>query len=327
MARIEQTYINQLLARVNIVDLIQGRISLKKAGKDYQACCPFHKEKTPSFTVSEDKQFFHCFGCGEHGTALSFLMKYDGLTFHEAVELLSQKTGIPMPKNSYSPKPQLAEDPYQLLEQCCQLFSKQLQENQQIQQYLQQRQLDNNTIQQFRLGYALDNWDQLLRYFANDATKIEVLSKLDMLVDRRAENQSKKLYDRFRNRLTFPIIDRRGRVVAFGARVINSEDQPKYLNNSETLIFQKRREIYGLYQCLQAERNPPYLIVTEGYMDVISLHQAGIPRAIASMGTALTIEQITLLFRYTKRLIMCFDGDSAGQQATERSLKTILPHN
>ncbi len=326
MAKIDPVYIEQLLSRINIVDLIQGRLTLKKAGKDYQACCPFHQEKTPSFTVSEEKQFFHCFGCGEHGSAISFLMKYDGLSFPEAIETLSQKTGLPLPESTRYQKPKLSTDPYELLDQCCQLFSKQLTSSEVANSYVSERQLDATTIQKFRIGYATDSWDQLLKHFANEQTKIEVLSKLDMLVNKQADNGSSKVYDRFRNRLTFPIIDRRGRVVAFGARVLNPEDQPKYLNNSETPIFQKRREIYGLYQCLQAQRTPPYLIVTEGYMDVISLHQAGIPNAVASMGTALTIEQISTLFRHTKCLIFSFDGDNAGQKATERGLKTILPH-
>lgn len=323
MAKIDQAYINQLLSRINIVDLIQGRIKLKKAGKDYQACCPFHQEKTPSFTVSDAKQFYHCFGCGEHGTALTFLMKYDGLTFIEALELLAQKTGMPMPQKSHTKEKKFTLDPYDILEQCCQYFSQQIPASQQAKDYIEERKLLPKTIENFRIGYAKNSWDGLMHHFT-DSQKIDMLAQLDMVIDRRQEGQGKR-YDRFRHRLMFPIIDRRGRPIAFGARVLDPNDQPKYLNNAETAIFQKRREIYGLYQCLQAARNPDYLIVTEGYMDVIALHQAGIPHAVASMGTSLTIEQITQLSRFSKRLIICFDGDHAGQEAAQRSLKTILP--
>lgn len=321
----DSTYKTQLLSRTNIVEIIQGRITLTKAGKNYQACCPFHQEKTPSFTVSEEKQFFYCFGCGESGNAIDFMMQYDNLSFVESIEHLAQKVGLPLPRNTEVVRPKFALDPYELIEQCCQFYSQQLEDNAQARQYIKKRQLNAQTVKQFRIGYAIDSWDQLFHHFGNDQQKIDVLSKLGMIVDHRDERQNKR-YDRFRKRLMFPIIDRRGRPIAFGARVIDAQDQPKYLNNAETTIFQKRREIYGLYQCLQAERNPPYLIVTEGYMDVVALHQAGVACAVASMGTALAIEQIIQLFRHTKRIMICFDGDAAGKQAAERALKMILPN-
>jgi DNA primase len=321
--RIPQYFIDQLIACTDIVDVVGTRVPLRKAGKEYKACCPFHDEKTPSFNVVPDKQFYHCFGCGAHGTAISFLMEYDHLSFVEAVEELATRAGIEVPReesaSSSAPKP--SQDQYSLLEQTAEHFRKQLRGTPQAIDYLKKRGLTGETAVKFGVGYAPDAWDSLLKQLGTTDAARQDLLNAGLIIER--DNRS-GFYDRFRDRVMFPIRDSRGRTIGFGGRIIE-QGEPKYLNSPETELFHKGRELYGLYEARQSTRQLTRLMVVEGYMDVISLHQAGITYAVATLGTATTPEHLKRLFRVCHEVVFCFDGDRAGRAAAWRALETSLP--
>jgi DNA primase len=317
--RIPQSFINDLLARIDIVDVIEPRVSLKKAGKDYKACCPFHDEKTPSFTVSQQKQFFHCFGCGVSGTALKFLMEYERLDFVPAVESLAALAGLEVPRESGTFAPAQDNRLYDVMERVQRFFAAQLKNHPDAIEYLKGRGVSGITARDFGMGYAPPGWNVISTAFADvpEATLLElgVLSR----------NEQGRVYDKFRERIMFPIRDVRGRVVGFGGRVHKAEDGPKYLNSPETPIFHKGRELYGLYEARKAVRKLVRLIVVEGYLDVVSMAQAGIANCVAALGTAISTEQMRKLFRYVDEVTCCFDGDRAGRQAAWRALEASLP--
>ncbi|MCT7941079.1 DNA primase [Shewanella holmiensis] len=323
---IPRDFINELIARTDIVDLIDRKVPLKKAGKNHSACCPFHSEKSPSFTVSRDKQFYHCFGCGAHGNAIDFVMEYDRLEFVDAIEELASQLGLDVPQENGNAKRQdhgLSRDLYQLMEEANLFYQSQLrqhQDKQKVLDYLDFRGLSDDVIKHFGIGFAPDGWDGLLgRYRQNQSAQDKLLTA-GMLI----ENDSGKRYDRFRDRLMFPIRDRRGRVIGFGGRVLG-EGTPKYLNSPETPIFHKGNELYGLYELKQLHRDPQHVLIVEGYMDVVALAQFGVDYAVASLGTSTTAEQFQLLVRSAKEVICCYDGDRAGREAAWRALETALP--
>ncbi len=320
--KIPAQFIDDLIDRVDIVDLINGRVQLKKTGRDYQACCPFHDEKTPSFTVSREKQFYHCFGCGAHGTAVGFLMEYDNMGFVDAIEELAQQQGLEVPREGgHSSGPDL-RPLYETLEHTTSFYGQQLRKHPQAQQavaYLKDRGLSGEIAAEFGVGYAPPGWDNLINQLGSDKEGLERLRITGMISE-----PDGKCYDRFRNRIMFPIRDRRGRVIAFGGRVLG-DDKPKYLNSPETPIFHKGRELYGLYEAHQALRKIQQLLVVEGYMDVVALAQFGIRYAVATLGTATTSEHMEQLFRATHKVVFCYDGDRAGREAGWKALKTTLP--
>jgi DNA primase len=320
--RIPEKFIDELLARVDIVDVIQERVPLKRSGRDWSARCPFHDERSPSFTVSPVKQFYHCFGCGAHGSAIGFLMNYDRLEFPDAVEELANRAGIKVPYEGTREAPREdASDLYNVLDAAAAFYRRQLEANETARTYFEGRGLDESTLARFNLGYAPDQWDALKNALGTTAPRIALLEKSGMLTS--GERGSK--YDRFRNRVMFPILDRRGRTIAFGGRVLVKEDTPKYLNSPETPLFHKGRELFGLWQVREAHQKIPRLIVVEGYMDAISLHQFGVPQAVATLGTATTREHAELLFRQCADVYFCFDGDRAGRQAAWRAVESVLP--
>ncbi len=313
----------RLLSRVDIVDVVGQRVTLKKSGKEFSACCPFHSEKTPSFTVSADKQFYHCFGCGAHGNAIDFLIEFDRLNFPEAVEELAQHVGMELPASdqSFAKGPDLAPV-YRVLEQAASLYRRQLREHPEAARavdYLKRRGLSGEIVQRFGIGFAPPGWDFLLRALGDTPADQEHLLSAGLLAERDG-----KRYDRFRDRILFPINDRRGRVIGFGGRVLG-DGEPKYLNSPETPVFHKGRELYGLREVQQVLRQPPRLLVVEGYMDVIALAQFDIPYAVATLGTATTPEHIKRLQRSAPELVFCFDGDRAGRDAAWKALQTTLP--
>lgn len=325
---IPRSFIDDLVARTDIVELINSRVKLKKAGRDYQACCPFHHEKSPSFTVSQSKQFYHCFGCGVHGNAIGFLMEYDKLEFVEAIEELAALHGLEVPRENVihrDGKPPASfktrRNLYELLDSVTQFYQQQLSQHQPSQHYLQQRGLSDDIIQRFEIGFAPNAMDSVLRQFGTNKEETQKLLDTGML----SQNDSGRVYDRFRNRVMFPIRDKRGRVIAFGGRVMGDE-KPKYLNSPESATYHKGNELYGLFQALQHNENPDYLFVVEGYMDVVALAQFGINNAVATLGTATTGEQIQQMFRCTEQVICCYDGDRAGRDAAWRALENALPH-
>lgn len=320
--RIPEKFIDDLLARVDIVDVIQERVPLKKSGRDWSARCPFHDERSPSFTVSPTKQFYHCFGCGAHGSAIGFLMNYDRLEFPDAVEELASRAGLKVPYEGGREAPREdSADLYNVLDAAASFYRRQLAANDTARAYFDQRGLDEATIARFNLGYAPDQWDALKNALGTTAQRIELLEKAGMLTS--GERGSK--YDRFRHRVMFPILDRRGRTIAFGGRVLVKEDTPKYLNSPETPLFHKGRELFGLWQVREAHQKIPRLIVVEGYMDAISLHQFGVPQAVATLGTATTRDHAEILFRQSADVYFCFDGDRAGRQAAWRAVESVLP--
>jgi DNA primase len=328
--RIPRAFIDELLARTDIVEVIGGRVPLKKAGREWKACCPFHGEKTPSFTVSQQKQFYHCFGCGAHGTALTFLMEHDRLPFPEAVEDLAGRAGLEVPREGGAgpdPRDRLLDDLYALTASVDQHFRDALRDSERAKDYLKRRGLVGETAARYHLGYAPAGWDVALRRFgATDAGR-QALLAAGLIIERSADQQKSSgpgFYDRFRDRIMFPIRDSRGRVAGFGGRVID-QGEPKYLNSPETPLFHKGRELYGLYEARQELRSIPRLLVVEGYMDVVRLAQAGIHYAVATLGTATTPEHLNRLFRVTGDVAFCFDGDRAGRQAAWRALETCLP--
>ncbi|WP_038860515.1 DNA primase [Cronobacter sakazakii] len=325
--RIPRVFINDLLARTDIVDLIDARVKLKKQGKNYHACCPFHNEKTPSFTVNGEKQFYHCFGCGAHGNAIDFLMNYDKLEFVETVEELAAMHNLEVPFEAGSGPTQIERHQrqtlYELLDGLNGFYRQALQAQsaEPARQYLAKRELSESVIERFAIGYAPPGWDNVLKRFGNNSENRKSLIDAGMLVT----NDQGRSYDRFRERVMFPIRDKRGRVIGFGGRVLG-DALPKYLNSPETDIFHKGRQLYGLYEVQQSDPNPPRLLVVEGYMDVVALSQYDINYAVASLGTATTAEHIQMLFRVTNNVICCYDGDRAGRSAAWRALETALPY-
>ena len=326
---IPRSFINDILAKADIVEIVNSRVKLKKAGtNNYQACCPFHHEKTPSFTVSKNKQFYHCFGCGAHGNAISFLMEYDRLEFPEAVEELAGILGLEVPREQRtgkSEKPSLSfqskRDLYQLMQEISQLYQQQLPNSIPAQAYLQKRGLSQEIIERFAIGFVPDSFDLVLRKFGQTREEQQKLFDLGML----SQNDNGRIYDRFRHRIMFPIRDRRGRTIAFGGRVLG-EEKPKYLNSPETVTYHKGNELYGLFEALQVNDSPEMLLVVEGYMDVVALAQFGVDYAVASLGTATTSEQIQQVFRATEQTLCCYDGDRAGKEAAWRALENALPY-
>ncbi|MEJ2325471.1 MAG: DNA primase [Chromatiaceae bacterium] len=322
--RIPPQLIDEILARTDIVDLINSRVPLRKAGKDYQACCPFHDEKTPSFTVSREKQFYHCFGCGAHGSAIGFLMEYERRGFLEVVEELAQQAGLSLPtEGDAAPEGPDRRPLYALLDQTAALYRQQLREHPDAPRavsYLKGRGLTGEVAVAFGLGYAPPGWDFVLKNLGGGQGACRQLAECGLVVE-----QDGKRYDRFRDRIMFPIRDRRGRVIGFGGRVLG-DDKPKYLNSPESPLFHKGRELYGLYEAQQAQRSLGRLLVVEGYMDVIALAQFGISYAVATLGTATTGEHIRLLLRAAPELVFSFDGDRAGRAAAWKALETVLPY-
>ncbi|MGD9889380.1 MAG: DNA primase [Halothiobacillaceae bacterium] len=321
MSRIPQAFIDDLVTRADIVDVVGSRVPLKKKGKEYTACCPFHHEKSPSFFVSPDKQFYHCFGCGAHGTVLGFLMAHDRLDFVEAVETLAGQMGMEVPREGGNTP---SENPHAplltLLEECSKYYQAELKRTPKAVDYLKQRGVSGEVAALFGLGYAPAGYDTLERTLnANDGIR-EQLKRAGML----SEGEQGRVYDRFRERIMFPIRDRRGRVIAFGGRVLN-DDKPKYLNSPETPLFHKGNGLYGLYEARKALGRPDRLLVVEGYMDVVMLAQHGLREAVATLGTAVTREQVDLMYRNTAQVVYCFDGDEAGRRAAWRALESTLP--
>jgi DNA primase len=325
--RIPQRFIDELMTRTDIVDVIDGRVPLKKAGREYKACCPFHDEKTPSFSVSQDKQFYHCFGCGAHGTAIGFLMEYEHMDFVEAVEHLAARHGLEVPREGGAEKPEKAgeagKDLLEVLTAADRFYREQLRRHPDAKQavaYLKQRGLTGETAARFGLGFAPDGWDNLLRAIGRDETARRALEHAGLVMKRSPQGY----YDRFRNRIMFPIHDHRGRVVGFGGRVLG-EGEPKYLNSPETPVFHKGAELYGLYAARGAIKSAGKALVVEGYMDVVALAQHGIDYAVGTLGTATTRAHLERVFRYCTEVVFCFDGDRAGRAAAWRALESLLP--
>ena len=323
--RIPQAFIDELIARTDIVELIGGRVQLKKAGREWKACCPFHNEKTPSFWVSPDKQFYHCFGCGAHGTALGFLMEHYKLPFPDAVEELASQIGLEVPREGGdAPRPRPGEDLYELLASVTQFYRDSLREAPRAKGYLEARGVSAESCVKFAVGYAPDSWDAVLKHFGGSPARERALLDAGLVVERSGKGES-GFYDRFRDRIMFPIRDARGRPIAFGGRILD-KGEPKYLNSPETALVHKGRELYGLYEARQALRKVERLLVVEGYVDVVRLAQSGIPWSVATLGTATTPEHLNRLFRVTSELVFCFDGDPAGRNAAWRALENALEH-
>jgi len=322
--RIPEDFIQSLLSRVDIVEVINAAVPLRKAGTNYVACCPFHNEKTPSFSVNKNKQFYHCFGCGVSGDAIQFLIEHNSLSFVEAVELLAGQLGMQMPQSGQSEPSADHNLIYNILAEATAFFEQQLRQQtlaKQAVQYLKDRGLTGITAKAFRLGFAPPGWDNLLTSIAKDPKQKELGVKAGLFVNR----EGNKFYDRFRNRIIFPIRNRRGKVIGFGGRIIGStSDEPKYLNSPETPVFSKSHELYGYYEARQAIARSNSVLVVEGYMDVVSLVQAGITNVVATLGTACTEQHVQYLFKTVPEIIFCFDGDAAGKKAAWRSLEICL---
>ncbi|EIV8648460.1 DNA primase [Vibrio parahaemolyticus] len=331
---IPRSFIDDLLARLDIVDIIDARVKLKKKGKNYGACCPFHNEKTPSFSVSQEKQFYHCFGCGAHGNAIDFMMEFERLEFVEAIEELASYLGLDVPREQrsggggggqFNSGPQASSSEkrslYDLMGSIAQFYRNQLKQpsSKVAIEYLKDRGLSGEIVQKFGIGYVADEWDLVRKNFGQNKDNQDMLVTGGMLI----ENDKGNRYDRFRGRIMFPIRDRRGRVIGFGGRVLG-EGTPKYLNSPETPIFHKGKELYGLYEVLQAHREPAQILVVEGYMDVVALAQYGVDYSVASLGTSTTGDHIQMLFRQTNTVVCCYDGDRAGKEAAWRALENAL---
>lgn len=325
--RIPDSFIDEVVARANIVDVVDSRVRLKKAGKNYTACCPFHNEKSPSFSVSSDKQFYYCFGCGASGNALKFIMEFDGIPFPDAVEKLAGTLGMQVPheeSSAYQQKQQQEKTSlYDLMNQANLFFQQQLKfhpDKSAAVNYLKKRGLTGQTAKYFNVGYAPDGWDNLKRQLDPNGDKEKFLIECGMLI----EKDDGRSYDRFRNRIMYPIRDMRGRTIGFGARTLGDE-KPKYLNSPETPIFNKGQELYGLYECRQIRQTLKRLLVVEGYMDVVALHQYGIHYAVATLGTATSETHLQKIFKIVPEVVFCFDGDAAGRRAAKRALEIVLP--
>ncbi|OIQ24892.1 DNA primase [uncultured Vibrio sp.] len=328
---IPRSFIDDLLARLDIVDIVDARVKLKKKGKNYGACCPFHNEKTPSFSVSQEKQFYHCFGCGAHGNAIDFMMEYERLEFVEAIEELASFLGLDVPReqraggssNRPTANTEQKRNLYDLMGSIAQFYRNQLKTSSSkvAIEYLKERGLSGEVVQKFGIGFVADEWDLVRKNFGQQPATQDMLVTGGMLI----ENDKGNRYDRFRGRVMFPIHDRRGRVIGFGGRVIG-DGTPKYLNSPETPIFHKGKELYGLYEVLQAYREPPQILVVEGYMDVVALAQYGVDYSVASLGTSTTGDHLQVLFRQTNTVVCCYDGDRAGREAAWRALENALSY-
>lgn len=314
-------FTQELLLRTDIIDVIGKRINLRKAGANYVALCPFHDEKTPSFLVSPNKQFYHCFGCGASGNAISFVMAFDKLTFNETLELLASYHGLTLPSNAYRQQPEQFNEIYNLLNQVNKFYIEHLKTSSIAQQYLSKRGLSTEIIQRFGIGFSPIGWDNLAHLFHKNVKNKELLLTSGMLI---RKEKSISVYSRFRNRIMFPIRNRKGNIIAYGGRCLDNE-LPKYLNSPETTLFHKSNELYGLYELKQSRDNYDYVIVVEGYMDVVALAQYGINNAVATLGTAVTTKQIQQLIHLYPKIVFCFDGDQAGQKASWRALENALP--
>ncbi|GAB1408665.1 DNA primase [Thermomonas brevis] len=322
MARIPDAFIDDLLARTDIVEVVQQRVPLKRQGKEYAARCPFHDERSSSFFVSPTKQFYHCFGCGAHGTAISFLMNYDRLEFLDAVDELARRVGMEVPRDTQqrNANPD-TRDLYGAMEAANTFFRDQLARSDKARAYVDKRGIAAGIVERYAIGYAPDGFSGLRDALGTDPRRMQLLERGGLF----SKNDKGHVYDKFRDRLMFPIHDRRGRTIAFGGRVIDPEDAPKYLNSPETALFHKGRELYGLWQAKQANQKLERLIVVEGYMDVVALAQVGVTQAVATLGTATTPDHAELLFRNAPDVFFCFDGDRAGRSAAWKALESVLP--
>ena len=322
-SRIPQAFIQDLLARVELITIIGDRVSLVKRGANYLARCPFHEEKTPSFSVNAHKQFYYCFGCGAHGNAIGFLMAFDKMTFLEALSHLAARLGLEIPRTATAtpaiPVVQRKQTLYATLEAVARYYQRSLRQSPEAIAYLKSRGLDGHTAQRFGLGFAGHQWDALVRYSEQNPARLADLVDQGLVLQKGG-----RYFDRFRQRILFPIRDIRGRVIAFGGRTLGDE-LPKYLNSPETSLFHKGSELYGLYEAHQVNRSLPRIILVEGYMDVIALHQHGITDAVATLGTAITLRHLQKVLRYTNEVIFCWDGDAAGQRAAWKALTISLP--
>jgi DNA primase len=315
---IPDSFIEELLGRIDIVEIVERRVPLKRAGREFQACCPFHDENTPSFTVSPQKQFYHCFGCGAHGSAIGFLMNFEGLEFVDAVEDLAHHVGLEVPREaSRAARPSV--DLYETLEAASVFYQEQLKNAPEAIAYLKKRGLSGEVVKTFGIGFAPAGWDRLITHLGTDEKRRDRLKRAGML----SQGKSGE-YDKFRHRIMFPIHDRRGRVIGFGGRALD-EDGPKYLNSPETELFHKGRELYGLYLARKSQAKLDRILVVEGYMDVVALAQFGFENCVATLGTATTGDQAELLFRVADEVVFCFDGDRAGRKAAWRALEATLP--
>jgi DNA primase len=324
MARLPQAFIDQVLDRTDIVDVVDRRVKLKKAGKNYSACCPFHQEKTPSFSVNPDKQFYYCFGCGAGGNALGFIMEFERMDFREAIELLAHSAGIEMPPEEADNAPQVDNQKplYESMERATKLyegFLRQHKDRKSVVDYLKHRGLSGEIARDFRLGFAPEGWDNLMQTLA-DEESIEHALTVGLLI----ENDKGRKYDRFRDRVIFPIVNQRGKVIAMGGRVLG-DGKPKYLNSPETPLFSKSHELYGLHHIRKFAKNLSRIVVVEGYMDVIALAQFGIHYAVATLGTSVGKPHLEALFRRVEQVVFCFDGDEAGRKAAFRGMEAALP--
>lgn len=329
---IPQSFIDDLLHRVDIVEVIDKRVSLKKSGKNYSACCPFHNEKTPSFSVQPERQFYYCFGCGAGGNAIGFVMNFDGVEFPQAVETLARDAGLEVPREESKAEARRHSENNKLLdvlEQAGSYYQQQLRKHEKRDEavnYLRSRGLSGEIARDFGLGFAPPGWDNLLQAIGGSDEADQALLRAGLIIqkDNPKDGDERRYYDRFRHRIMFPIRDSRGRTVAFGGRVLG-DDKPKYLNSPETPVFHKGSELYGLYEAKQAGSKFERILMVEGYMDVIALAQMGIRNAVATLGTATSERHLTRLFRQTPEVVFCFDGDEAGRTAAWRALETTLP--
>ena len=329
---IPRSFIDEVLNRVDIVSVISQSVTLKKAGSNLQGLCPFHQEKSPSFTVSETKQFYHCFGCGAHGTAISFLMEYAGLTFVDAIEELAKSVGLTVPQQlgdtAKASDQQQSIALIQVMEKIMTWYQEQLKKNQRPVQYLKNRGLSGEVAKRFSLGYAPDEWQNFTDVVGSyeDESIANVLAQTGMMVQGESDGSMRvKRFDRFRDRIMFPIRSLKGQIIGFGGRVIDKGD-PKYLNSPETVLFKKGQTLYGLFEARKFIREKGFVLVCEGYMDVVALAQMGFPNAVATLGTACTDHHIQLLLRHTDRIVFSFDGDSAGRKAAKRAFEACIPH-
>jgi DNA primase len=318
---IPQDFIDDLIARADIVEVVGRRTQLKKAGREFKACCPFHDEKTPSFTVSPGKGFYHCFGCGAHGTVVGFLMEFDHMSFVDAIESLASSMGVEVPRSETSQPTRRYDELFSLMDTVARHWQSCLKETQTAVEYLKSRGIDGPTAKRFGIGFAPDGWSNVLDKFGKSEEAIEKLLATGLII--RKDNG--KHYDRFRDRVMFPIRDARGRTIGFGGRTMG-DGEPKYLNSPETVLFHKGRELYGLYEARQALRHIERLVVVEGYMDTVAMARHGIDFAVATLGTATTDEHLNRLFRLTDNAYFAFDGDRAGKKAAWRALENALPH-
>lgn len=318
---IPQDFIDDLIARADIVEVVGRRTQLKKAGREFKGCCPFHDEKTPSFTVSPGKGFYHCFGCGAHGTVVGFLMEFDHMSFVDAIESLASSMGVEVPRSETSQPTRRYDELFSLMDTVARHWQSCLKETQTAVEYLKNRGIDGPTAKRFGIGFAPDGWSNVLDKFGKSEEAIEKLLATGLII--RKDNG--KHYDRFRDRVMFPIRDARGRTIGFGGRTMG-DGEPKYLNSPETVLFHKGRELYGLYEARQALRHIERLVVVEGYMDTVAMARHGIDFAVATLGTATTDEHLNRLFRLTDNAYFAFDGDRAGKKAAWRALENALPH-